>query len=491
MLEMPPLPRSVREPAATPRTVIAMEQPEPKEGRRRAVRQDERVIGFLESSRTWIVALQQLVGPVTSLEGLEKAYFEQHPRTAFREELEKLVAGLLAFFLPLLPQIVALTWLVLGLLFPFRLLRLLPQDHSWVGLLHFGLFACTFKRCVFVLHAKSYALLNRILLCGFSRWEDLSEAMPEAFSTGMSLRAAVRLDSVQTKPALIRSGAESALRAFVEKQVARLGDAPRSAQGLTRQVETNTSPVLEPRESALDDSHKQDSGSAGRDTSALWEGCSIWLRTLLRVYAFGTLCSKHYVVVATMAGVATLGTLRIRVPGSTLATEIGIDLVVIAIAVGVLTRFMATSKSHGWILSQAIGVVGIVILSFHQFRVLFGGIARLTGWPSLLLVGGLCVALIWACVRVFYLPGRILLYAIQFLVGTFLLQDLSGLVGEIASAFDGEASSGMRRLVELKVAAGIAILAKMFEELLKDLRVLVENIEKSALQLFERSVNRI
>jgi hypothetical protein len=112
-------------------------------------------------------------------------------------------------------------------------------------------------------------------------------------------------------------------------------------------------------------------------------------------------------------------------------------------------------------------------------------------WPALLMLGGISVALIWASVRIFYVPGRILLYAVQFLVGMILIQDLTSLVGEIASAFDGVASLGMRRLVELKVVAGIAILAKMFEELLKDLRLLGENIEKSARQMFEQHATQL
>jgi hypothetical protein len=472
-----------------------------------------------QKSLGWATRLQQFINPTTALEGLESSFFTEYPRNLSQDNLERFGAGALAIFLPLLPELVMLGWIFIGLVVPFAVLRVPSLANTWLQLFHFGLFACTFKRCLIFLHTRCEALCIRILLRGFSRWETLSEVQPTSFSTGMTLRMFVQLDRMHSKPLLIRSNVTGVLRNLVERQAASSKAVPNATDAVTRRSAASClrqklallfASTIEKQVAKIEDAQKtpqrphwhgnandetsmaaeeinraeRGSISCALDTRSAWRGCSTWFRSLLRTCALGSLCLKHHVVVATVFGIAFLVVSPMHLPGSTLATEAGTQLLILSIIVGVFTRLTAPSKAHGQVVSQFIGVVAIVLLSFQHMRLVLSVVASLIGWPVIIVSVGVTVALLWATVRVFYLPGRILLYAVQTVVGLVLLQDLSSLVHEIASAADSDALLGMKRLAELKVVAGVAILAKMLEDLLKDVKVLFQKTEEAAVELF-------
>lgn len=120
-------------------------------------------------------------------------------------------------------------------------------------------------------------------------------------------------------------------------------------------------------------------------------------------------------------------------------------------------------------LGIVLGMLGVLLLT-PQTRDIVVTLNIYFESPLGRVFAGFFVAALWALVKAFWVPGRVIVYTVQLVVGTFLLRDAPISISQVEVALDGDPATGINQLVSLNILAGTTIIAKTFDDIIKHLR---------------------
>jgi len=161
-------------------------------------------------------------------------------------------------------------------------------------------------------------------------------------------------------------------------------------------------------------------------------------------------------------------------PTKTLAEEAAVffDLTGIAVLLAASLRKKLFAIDKGNVTRITFGFVMIlvgVLLEHTEMHELFSVVMILAESPLVRAALGVSAGVLWALIRVFYPPGKVVLCTLQALIGVVLLRDSPVTISQLETALDAEPLIGVSQLASLNLLAGVALIAKSLEDIFKDL----------------------